>query len=437
MTEMLKLALRSRLPLIHVSTEDTINVAEVLQFLVNGSSTPTSSSITVSACSEIPEFIKKASELVLPSSHILYTSQDVKSLAKLYRAAVDQDKTIVFINSTKAPLMFDGGVLVPPKELVLEYLTEMGAEKPSELLPAFGGLTLKDVGEVSKMTMTRDESLTIRGVSETRRGYRKLQGITQVSTDQSYYVKPIELEKYLGFNLKFFSSPYLKLRPRGLLFKGQPGTGKTEAAKAIASSFGIPLYHLDLGTMMGKYVGDSEGNLAAALQQIDEVEPCVILFDEVEKVFRNLGGDSGVTSRMLSQLLWWLQSHESRVFSVMTTNDAKVIPPELFREGRIDKAMQFDGIPDFQAGYNFSKGAMTSLMKELNYTTEPLVSVFEELSKRVKSTYADSHAVPQAKLVSLVNTLVKELLMGALEPVSSESKPAKTTLLKLGSKTPT
>ena len=429
MTDMLKLALKSRLPLIHVTTDDIINVAEVIQFLANAQGCKS----TKVAGVELPEIIKKAADIVFPAADVLYSSQDVKSLAKLYRAAVDQEKSIVFVNSTKAPLMFDGGVLVPPKELVLEYLTEMGADSPAELLPAFGGLTLKDVGEVAKMTMTRDESLTMRGVSETRRGYRKLQGITQVSTEQAYYIKPLELDKYLGFNLKFFNSPHVKLRPRGLLFKGQPGTGKTEAAKAIATAFGVPLYHLDLGTMMGKYVGDSEGNLSAALQQIDEVEPCVILFDEVEKVFRNLGGDSGVTSRMLSQLLWWLQSHESRVFSVMTTNDAQAIPPELFREGRIDKAMQFDGIPDFQSGYGFSKGAMNALLTELKEKS-PDVSAFEELSKRVKMAYADNVAVPQAKLVSLVNTLVKEILTGTVEAVTSEELPVKATVFKLGSK---
>jgi hypothetical protein len=429
--DMLRLALKSRLPLIHVTTDDTINVQEVIEYLANE---PGSKDIKVAGVS-IPDVIKKAADLQFPEADVLYTSDDNKTLSKLYRAAVDQDKTIVFVNAIKAPLMFDGGVLVPPKELVLQYLTEMGAESPQELLPAFGGLTLKDVGEVAKMTMTRDESLTVRGINDTRKGYRKLQGITQVDTQQDYYIKPPELEKWLGFNVKFFHGEHAKLRPRGLLFGGPPGTGKTEAAKAIASTFNVPLYRLDLGTMMGKYVGDSEGNLNAALQQIDEVEPCVVIFDEVEKVFRSMGGDSGVTSRMLSQLLWWLQAHQTKVFTVMTTNDMSVIPPELFREGRIDKTMTFNGIPDFQTGYTFAKGALVALLAELK-EKEADVSAYEELSKRVKMAYADNTAVPQAKLVQLVNSLVKEFLTGALSVIApiTDDTPAKATVLKLGAK---
>lgn len=198
--------------------------------------------------------------------------------------------------------------------MVLQFLKEI-SENPEELLPAFGGLTLKDVGEVAKMTMTRDDSLTPRGVNETRRGYNNLRGITQVDTAMPYYLCPSYLDEWLGVNAKFFTDPvHASLKPRGLLFDGPPGTGKTLASKYIAAMFGVPLYRLDLGAMMGKYVGESENNLNAALSEVDQVEPCVIIFDEVEKVFQSQG-DSGVTTRLLSQLLWWLQKIGGASFS--------------------------------------------------------------------------------------------------------------------------
>lgn len=156
------------------------------------------------------------------------------------------------------------------------------------------------------MTMTRDEALSARGINKTRAGYRKLKGIQQVPTEQKYYLEPSYLKEWLHTNTEFFLHPiHESLVPRGLLFDGPPGTGKTLAAKHIASTFGIPLYRLDIGAMKGKYVGDSEGNLLAALASVDQVAPAVVIFDEVEKIFQSTG-DSGVTSSMLSQLLWWL-----------------------------------------------------------------------------------------------------------------------------------
>lgn len=100
-------------------------------------------------------------------------------------------------------------------------------------------------------------------------------------------------------------------------------TGKTLASKFIASEFGVPLYRLDLGAMMGKYVGESEASLNAALTQIDQVEPCVVILDEVEKIFQSQG-DSGVTSRLLSQLLWWLPKWIDQKFFIMAQMKGKL-----------------------------------------------------------------------------------------------------------------
>lgn len=81
-----------------------------------------------------------------------------------------------------------------------------------------------DANNIRGLTMTRDESLTVRGVNETRRGYNKLQGITQVDTALSYYLEPSYLSAWLGTNAKFFTEPvHPSLVPRGLLFDGPPG----------------------------------------------------------------------------------------------------------------------------------------------------------------------------------------------------------------------
>lgn len=394
--EMLKLAIRSGLPLIHIRTDDIINVEDVLTHLAGEPVKPL----------QIPETIAKITELKVPDGRVFYTSSECKSLVKLYHFCVDNEKTIIFVNTEKSVLQFDGQSLVPPKELVLRFLSEI-SDTPDQLMPAFGGMTLKDIGEVAKLTMTRDESLTARGVNETRRGYNNLRGIQQVDTNLPYYVCPSYLSKWMAQNTKFFvEGKHAALTPRGLLFDGPPGTGKTLASKFIAGAFGVPLYRLDLGAMMGKYVGESEASLNAALTQIDQVEPCVVILDEVEKIFQSQS-DSGVTSRLLSQLLWWLQEKKSRSFVVMTTNDLKKIPEELYREGRVDGVMQFLGIESFDEGYAFAVGAFEATMKEVGMA--PSEENFMHLKKAIKSMYHDGNAVSQSKLTQEVYTFVREL----------------------------
>ena len=103
--------------------------------------------------------------------------------------------------------------------------------------------------------------------------------------------------------------------------------------------------------------------MLANLARLDQAEPCVVLIDEIEKVFSTKGGDldGATTTTMLSQLLWWLAEHKSRVLTVMTTNNAKALPPELYREGRIDEVMVFEGLTGADAA-KFVKGVVSTFV---------------------------------------------------------------------------
>lgn len=397
--EFLKLAFDSRIPLIYVRTDDLVNIEEVLTYIAGSPVKPLT----------VPETIAKISDMKVPNGKLFFSTGDCKSMVKLYKFCQLHELSIVFINTEKSVIQLDCGVVLPPKEMVQEYLTNLiDAATAVELLPAFGGLTMKDVSEIAKMTSTRDEAITLRGINTTRGCYSNLRGITQVSTAMSYYKVPKYLADWLETNTQFFMKPvHDSLTPRGLLFPGPPGTGKSAASKHIAATFGLPLYRLDIGAMKGKYVGDSEGNLLAALSQVDQVAPCVVIFDEVEKVFQSTG-DSGVTSSMLSQLLWWLQEHKSQVFTVMTTNDISAIPKELYREGRIDSVMEFLGVSGATEGMEFAKGALDSMVAELGGVVEG--DSYADLKKRVDILYADSDIVPQVKLTQAAYNLVREML---------------------------
>ena len=134
-------------------------------------------------------------------------------------------------------------------------------------------------------------------------------------------------------------------KPKGLLIAGLPGCGKSLSAKAAADLFKIPLLRLDMGRLMGKYIGESEANLRNAIRQADAIAPCVLWLDELEKAFSGIGGQSAnaeITTRLMGTFLTWLQEKESFTFVIATVNNIKNIPPEFLRKGRFDDVFYVD-----------------------------------------------------------------------------------------------
>lgn len=128
--------------------------------------------------------------------------------------------------------------------------------------------------------------------------------------------------------------------PKGVLIAGIPGCGKSLNAKASANLMGVPLLKLDMGRLMGKYVGESESNMRRAIALAEAIAPCVLWVDELEKAFAGIGGSGGgaeVTTRLFGQFLTWMQEKKSAVFVVATANDILKLPPELMRKGRFDE----------------------------------------------------------------------------------------------------
>lgn len=128
-----------------------------------------------------------------------------------------------------------------------------------------------------------------------------------------------------------------ELRPRGVLFLGFPGCGKSHAARWIAQELGLPLIALSLGQVQDRWVGASEARFRLALRTLEAAAPVVVLMDEIEKDLAGQGTDSsGVTTRLVGDLLRWMADRQAPVFIVATCNNADRIPPELTRAGRFD-----------------------------------------------------------------------------------------------------
>jgi SpoVK/Ycf46/Vps4 family AAA+-type ATPase len=135
--------------------------------------------------------------------------------------------------------------------------------------------------------------------------------------------------------------------PRGVIILGVQGCGKSMCARAIAGEWKIPLVKFDTAAVYDKYIGETEKRIRKVFQVAEELAPCILWIDELEKVFAGSGPDSastdaGVSSRLLASFLSWMQDRKAPVFVAATCNNVTALPPELIRKGRFDELFFVD-----------------------------------------------------------------------------------------------
>jgi len=186
--------------------------------------------------------------------------------------------------------------------------------------------------------------------------------------------------------------------PKGVLLVGMPGCGKSLCAKAAASLFNVPLLRLDIGSLMGKFVGESEANMKAALKVAEKASPCVLWIDEIEKAFSGVNGSGGsteITTRLFGYFLTWMQEKPGAVFVAATANDITTIPPELLRRGRFDEIFYVD-LPKL----NERKQIFDVHLKQRSQSTEAM-----DLEKLAEKTKGFSGA----DIESVINDALEDL----------------------------
>ena len=111
----------------------------------------------------------------------------------------------------------------------------------------------------------------------------------------------------------------------------------------------MPCFQLDVGSLFSGTVGSSEANMRQLVRIIEAVGKCIVYIDEIEKSMNvdavSGRGDSGVSSRLFATLLTWMNDHTSPVFTIVTSNNFTILPPELIRKGRLSELFWID-IPD-------------------------------------------------------------------------------------------
>ena len=135
-----------------------------------------------------------------------------------------------------------------------------------------------------------------------------------------------------------------ELIPKGIIFEGPPGTGKTYLAKAIATALDATVIVVSGPELKSKWVGESEQNLRKTFARARENAPAIIIFDEIDSFATRRGTytGSGVEHSMVNQLLTEMDGFrkEELVFIVATTNFVESLDPALLRPGRFELTLE-------------------------------------------------------------------------------------------------
>lgn len=263
---------------------------------------------------------------------------------------------------------------------------------------------------VTKGSVRREDVLTV--ASHKDRIFGDLAGIERVPTPENGHavggLSGLRAWLQRRHQLMIADLRDSELRPpRGVLLVGVPGCGKSLSAKAIAAEWRLPLYRLDLASIHGQYVGQSEGRLREALSTADRVAPCVLWIDEIEKGLAGQHDSTGVNLRLIGQFLFWLQESRSRVFVVATANDVQSLPPELLRKGRFDELFFVD-LPDDE-----DRREIVSLYHRRYAKTDPDPALLDKL-------VAMSEGFAGADIESALYEVGAERLLSGGHPVSPD-----------------
>jgi len=133
--------------------------------------------------------------------------------------------------------------------------------------------------------------------------------------------------------------------PKGLLFFGPPGTGKSLFANALASEVQLPFINLVTENIYSKWLGESGQNMKNAINLAEKMSPAIVFVDEIDRFGKRTGSSAGSaeeeTQRVFSQFLEWLGKPDRTAIIVGTTNVPEHLDDAFLRAGRFDYKIPF------------------------------------------------------------------------------------------------
>lgn len=315
--------------------------------------------------------------LVIKDMHTLLNDPGVVAILKEIVMQINKgmEATIIMVSSVlNIPKELEKYIIVLEmdyldkseiKNIIIDFTKEndyeIGESLLNEMVTAFKGLSEFEIKSILALALAQDGEITRKDlhlVFEQKQQMIKKAGIIEMvqlkETDKIDDIGGLEnLKQWIQRKAEVIKNIDQAIKfgvdiPKGILIAGVPGCGKSLNAKAVAKLFEVPLLRLDIGRLMGKYLGESEANMRKAIALAEAVSPCVLWIDELEKAFAGISGDGGgaeVTTRLLGNFLTWMQEKNSLAFVVATANNITKLPPELLRKGRFDEIF-YVGLPN-------------------------------------------------------------------------------------------
>src|SRR6187549_3536217 len=187
-----------------------------------------------------------------------------------------------------------------------------------------------------------------RGAMTFGRSRAKLQGENEVKVTFADVAGCDEAKEEVAELVEFLRDPgkFQKLGgriPRGVLMVGNPGTGKTLLARAIAGEAKVPFFSISGSDFVEMFVGVGAARVRDMFEQAKKNAPCIVFIDEIDAVGRQrgagLGGGNDEREQTLNQLLVEMDGFEGNagVIVIAATNRPDVLDPALMRPGRFDR----------------------------------------------------------------------------------------------------
>jgi SpoVK/Ycf46/Vps4 family AAA+-type ATPase len=301
--------------------------------------------------------------LVLVNFHRFLQSAEIVQAVSRQIADGKQNRTFVVVLSpvVQIPAELERQIVVlehdlPDREQLLQIargVATEGGELPegddqARLLDAAAGLTRMEAENAFSLSLVRHQRLAAETLWELKSQSLKKSGLLALHRGRETFADLGGLENLKAFCLRALrrSGSTAGVRPRGVLLLSPPGCGKSAFAKALGNETGRPTLVLDVGSLMGSLVGQTEQQTRQALRIVDAMAPCLLFADELDKALSGVASsgqtDSGVSARLFGNLLTWLNDHDSDVFFVGTLNDISRLPPEFSRAERFDGVFFID-----------------------------------------------------------------------------------------------